>query len=614
MDRRQTQENTKEKAVPRPSNRISRLAQPRNYSATPHSLRRNRSSSHENVSQYNRQVQKRSRSTSVAPRIPSETPVRPPFARSLSLLFTPASTNRSVASTSRSSTLRRSDDEQTARILDVLRNHFGPTFLSGGLQSMSAKQFVEIIRFFAQSITGNKVAIHDNNVDDVKLFADYIEYPHQMNKSWFKAPTVSIAYERNVEFLDWLCSFIVIDDDSTSINDYIEYKDTESDSLINQQFVASFVGDLKIGFAIWSDRTEEFDGWKLKWIREMIHTKTGLDDIDDSIGRIQSEYTMMQTEEMTFGNEHLLQTQQKKVEELKKQLAKLQDICHEKVVDAQMYSEELNSLTSTNEQLEKTVKEMKETIKNQPVSAEDRQSRIADLTQKKHLLSEKNIFVNSLKAVADDSQVKIARLKQQKTSKIYAINTVVQKLFQIGINFGDLTIDQLSISENDTQSKIKAKLELFAQVKEIINNRRTDIHKSVNDTQSQLKSISNELFVVENEVSSLKKHLQTNEVRLRKVEDEIVETQYKAEQQQHKLQATLDRTTDTIQKIKIKIENKEKNIESLKAENKAIFEGIQMKTDAMLNAKRERQARLAAAVAELEQETEELKNIVYKLN
>ncbi|KAG4077428.1 hypothetical protein HA402_002855 [Bradysia odoriphaga] len=607
MDRRKTQE--KEKAVPQPSSRISRLAQPRKYSCTPHSLNRNRSSSHENVSLYNRQIPKRARSNSATPRMPSETPIRPPLARSLSSLFTPASTNKSNASTNRNSALKKSNSEQAARIIEVVRNHFGPTFLPGGLQSMSAKQFVEIIRFFAQSIAGGKVTIHENNVDDVKLFVDFMEYPHQMNKSWFKAPTVSIAYDRNVEFMDWLCDFIAIDNGDT-ITDDIEYKDTESENLVDQQFIASFVGDLKNGFAIWSDETAEFDGWKLKWIREMIHTKTGLDDIDASTGRIQNDFTMLQSTEVEFGDEHLLQTQQKKCEELKKEVAKVLAICHEKTVDVRESSEELHDLAKTNKELVNKLKQIKETLKNQPISADDRQTRIADLNQKKHLLEEKQNFVDSLKAIADDSQVKIARLKRQKTSKIYSIDTIVQKLFQIGVKFGDLTIDKLTINESDSKSEIKAKLELINQVREIINARRADIHASVNETQSQLTSISNELFVVENEVSAVKKQLHSMEIRLRKVENEIVETQYQSEQQQQQLQATLDRTTEEVQQYQLKIQNNEKVVELLQAETKSIYEGIQLKTDAMLKAKLERQARRAAAIAELEQVAEELKDAV----
>ncbi|XP_037044670.1 GRIP1-associated protein 1-like [Bradysia coprophila] len=610
MDRRKTQE--KEKAVPQPSSRISRLAQPRKYSCTPHSLSRNRSSSHENVSHYNRQIPKRARSNSATPRMPSETPVRPPFARSLSSLFTPASTNKSNASTNRSSALKKSNSEQAARILEVVRNHFGTTFLPGGLQSMSAKQFVEIIRFFSQSIAGGKVTIHDNNVDDVKLFVDFMEYPHQMNKSWFKAPTVSIAYDRNVEFLDWLCDFIAIDD-GDNITDDIEYKDTESDNLVDQRFVASFVGDLKNGFAIWSDQTAEFDGWKLKWIREMIHTKAGLDDIDASTGRIQNEFTMLQSQEVPFGDEHLLQIQQKKCEELKKEVAKVLAIFNEKTVDVRESSEELNELVKTNKELINSLNQIKETIKNQPVSADDRQTCIADLNQKKHLLEEKQNFVNVLKAIADDSQVKIARLRRQKTSKIYAINAVVQKLLQIGIKFDDLTIDQLFINESDTKPEIKAKLELINQVREIINARRADVHASVNETQSQVTSISNELFVVENEVSALKKQLHSLEIRLRKVENEIVETQYQSEQQQQQLQATLDRTTEEIQQNQLKCQNNEKVVELLKAETKSIYEGIQLKADAMLKDKLERQARREAAIAELEQVAEELKDAVNNL-
>lgn len=475
---------------------------------------------------------------------------------------------------------------------------------------MSAKQFTEIVGFFAQKISG-KVVIRDSNVDDVKLFVDFMEYPHQMNKSWFKAPTVSIAFDRNVEFLDWLCDFVVTDDgDAISID--IEYKDTEPESPVDQQF-ASFVGDLREGFVIWSSETVEFDEWKLKWIREMIHTRTGLDDIDTSTGRIQNDYAILEAKEAPFDNEHLLQAQLRKLEELKKEVANLKIICQKKSVEVRELSEELQVLASTNAQHKKTEKEMKETIKNQRMSASDRQNYIADLNHKKFLYDKKQDFIKTLQTINDENQIRIARLRSQKTNKIQETNALVQKVFQVGIKFGNLTVDQLSIKESDTEAEIQSKLQQFTQIREIINAHRADIRASVNETQSELTSITHELFVKENEISTLKKQLHSLEVRAQKVENEMTDTQYQSQLQQQQLQTTLDMMAEEIGQIQQKIENQQMVVESLKAENKAIYEGIEIRSDAILKAKLERQAQQEAALAALEEVAEELKDAVNNL-
>lgn len=477
---------------------------------------------------------------------------------------------------------------------------------------MSAKQFVEIIRFFAQNILGDRIVIQDNNVDDVKRFVDLMEYPHQMNKSWFKAPTVSIAYDRNVEFLDWLCDFVSISGGGGVSDDVydVENNVTESTALMDQQFMASFVADVKKGFMVWSDRNDEFDEWKSKWIRKLITTRTGMDDIDASIDRLQNEYKSLQSMDTTFGNEMLLQTQQKKCDELGEAVAKMKAVVDEKTVDYQETSNELYHLSAKNEEFLATVNKLKLTIKNQKFSADDRTRITSDLLQKQHLRNEKRAFIASLKSIANDNQVKIGRLQRQKTTKVFAINNLVQKLFQIGINFDDigLTINQLSMHECDTKDQIKTKLQLFGQIKEIVGKRRADLHASMNDIQQTLTSISNELFNIEDEASVHKKHLHSLEIQLQKIENQIADTTYESEQKQQQLQEMIDNVLEKCAEIEGKIRNAEKNAESLNEENQNIMQGIELKANSLLQAKLERQALREAALSELEKVCEQLKN------
>lgn len=579
------------------SNRISRLVQPRKYSATPHTLNRNRSSSIENVASYNRQTNKRSRSAT--PNIASETPVRP-IARSLSVLFTPASTSKNVIP-------KKPVTEQVTRILEVLRSHFGPTFLSNGLQSMSAKQFVEIIRFFAESIFGDKVTIQDNNVDDVKRFVDLMEYPHQMNKSWFKAPTVSIAYDRNVEFLDWLCDFVSIGD-----GDMVENNVAESDDFMDQQFIASFIADCKYGFVIWSDRKDEFDELKGKWIHKLIVAKTQIDDIDAAVDRLQNDYKNLETKDSIFGNEHLLLTQQKKSDELGAEVMKMKAIVAGKNFDFQETSDELNKLTLEHQELIDRINGLKMTIQNQEVSDDDRKDIVTELEEKQHRANEKRAFVQSLKSNADDNQIKIARLRNQKTSKVFAINGLIEKLLQIGINFGDTTINQLTMRENDTKDQIKTKLQLIGQLKETINKRRAEVQASVNVAHTKQASISTELFHIEDEAGVHKKHVHSLEIQLQKIDNQIVDTKYDLEQEHHQLQVNIDNMRDVYEQIGEKIKNSGKLAESLREQNKEIFQGIESKANALLEAKMERQARREAAILELERLTDQLNDAVKK--
>ncbi len=445
-----------------------------------------------------------------------------------------------------------------------------------------------------------------------------MEYPHQMNKSWFKAPTVSIAYDRNVEFLDWLCDFVSIGGgcgDSTA--DDVEYKITESGdfgNLVDQQFIGDFVADLRNGFVIWSDRITDFDDWKSKWIYQMITAKTGLEDIDASIDRVENEYKSLKKNESSYGNDGLLEAQQKKSDELAERVCQLRADVEVKKLDFEETSNELDRFTSEHAELTSEVNALKARIKSQKFSAEDRSAMAAEIKQKKHELNEKETFVASIKGIADDYQLKIARLRQQKTSKVFALNGFIQKLFQIGIHFGDdLTINQLSVNENDTKDEIKAKLQSLTQIKDIANKRRADIHASIIETNSKLESISTDLFVVENEVATHKKHLHSVEIQMQKIENQIVETKYASEQHQQQLQIKIDNLQETCEQIELKIKNSEKLADSLKKESKKIFQGIQLRTSALLKAKVERQERHEAAILELEQLTGQLTDAVKNL-
>lgn len=480
---------------------------------------------------------------------------------------------------------------------------------------MTAKQFVEIIKYFAESICGDKMLIQDNNVDDVKRFVDFMEYPHQMNKSWFKVPTVSIAYDRNVEFLDWLCDFLptASNDDSVSGGDGIEYKITEANNLGDQEYVNNFHADLRNGFVIWSDRTTEFDEWKAKWSQEMITTKTGLADIDASIERLETELGNLQTNDSPFGSEQLLHAQQKKRDELTAEVKKMAAAVEEKRIDFQETSNEINQLTLKREQLTFQVSEMKKTIKSQTISADDRQNIIADKTHKSHLATEKRTYLNNLKSINDDYQVKIARMKKQKTNKIFALNAFVQKIFQIGVSFDEVTIDQVSFHENCNKDEIKVKMQLINRIKEIVFKRRIDMQTSLTEIHSKVTSLSDELSAIEDEISGHKKHLQSLEIHTQKIENEIADAKYDSQQQQLQWQVKMDNVQALDQDFQMKIKISENLAKSLKEENKKIFHGIELKSRALLDAKRERQARQEALLSELEQLTDQLKDSVNRL-
>lgn len=474
---------------------------------------------------------------------------------------------------------------------------------------MSAKQFIEILRFFATSICGDRIVIQDNNFDDVKRFIDYLEYPHQMNRSWFKAPTVSIAYDRNVEFLDWLCDFISTDD-SDSIANEVESHVAESNICADQEFVARFLGDLKVGFMIWNDRLSGFDEWKSKWICKLITANSHIDDIDASIERVEDEYKSMETKDTSFGKEHLLQAQQKKSNEISEELSKMQAVLDEKRIDLEETLNELSRFTLKRQDLMSTLNQTKMTIKTQKMSADDVLTIIAELEQKQHLVEEKQSFIDSIKSIAHDYEVKIGRLSMLKTSNIFNFNALVQKLFQIGITFDDITIDQLSVHDSDTKDQIKTKSELFVRIREMIIKRRSDIHPSLNDNHLKLTSISNELFQIEDEVGGLKKHLHSLEIQMQKIENETGDAKYNSEHDQQQLQIKIDSLLQKYEQVDSKIKNEKRLAESLKEENKKIFHGIELKSNQLLNAKRERQARREAALSELEKVADQLKDVV----
>lgn len=506
--------------------------------------------------------------------------------------------------------------EQAIRVLKTLRKYLGEHFLQGGLQSMTAKQFVEIIKLFAQNICGDKFVIQENNVDDVKRFVDFMEYPHQMNKSWFKAPTVSIAFDRNVEFMDWLCDFMSTD---ARVADFVENEDNVDESNIfpNQEYICTFLRDVKTGFGRWNDQSSgyevRFEEWKMQTTNKLIDKKIQVNDITASINQLKSEYEILLKKESLFGNDNLLVAQQEKSDELKVELTKLKVAVDEKDFEYQETCRELNEFLGKNTELKSTVNELKVTIENQPTSADDRHKIATELEQKEHFAQEKRMIVNLQKSLADDNQLKIARLKKQKVSKVFAFNALVQKLFQHANHFDDITINQLALHEKDTKDRIAEVLQLFRKIKDVIDKRRIDLHASLNETQTKLSSISNELFKVEDELSAQKKQLHTLEVQMQKYENEIVDLKYDAEQQQQLLQTQINNLMDKGEQIEMKIANCENVHEALKVENKKIYQGIELKGNALLKVIEARSARRGEAIAELESVTKQLTEAVKKL-
>jgi SMC interacting uncharacterized protein involved in chromosome segregation len=438
-----------------------------------------------------------------------------------------------------------------------------------------------------------------------------------MNKSWFKTPTVPVAYDRIVELLDWLCDLISIDE-TENIEKIFEKDDVMANSanvFPNEKFIETFVSDAKYNFLLWSDQKPQFAEVKTKLTESFIFEKTQLNDITAHIMREKSDYEMLANNRIEFDNENRLLAQKNNCVQLTKEVNQLKQAIDEQKVEFQETSRELKSSTAANTVFKKKIAELQHIINNQTITPENRQQIIYDLEQKTLYANEKQSMIDSLQSTASGHQVKIARLKMQNVSTIFSFNNLIQKLFEVGewADFDGITREHLTIQENDSIDRIKEVLQLFAGIKEAIAKRRQDVQASSTRSELKLTAAKNELFNVEDEWNTWKKNVHSLEIQIRKVENDTVDNKYSSEQQQKQIQTKIDAILEICTQNNSKIEHAEKLTNALDEENAKILQGIEMKGTQLLRAKQIRLARITTALSDLENVAEKLNSTVNNL-
>lgn len=154
--------------------------------------------------------------------------------------------------------------EKANRVIEILQkyeNEFENRLnLASALKSMTARQFVDIIQFFRHKITGKSLLTHDrqsNPEAELLAFIQKMSYPTAVAKSWFKTPTAPHAYAECVTLLAWLADFVPDLDENVVDDDWEIEGDTDFSDV---DYTRIFSAGVQHAFPLWSKGDdEEFD-------------------------------------------------------------------------------------------------------------------------------------------------------------------------------------------------------------------------------------------------------------------------------------------------------------------------------------------------------------------
>lgn len=491
---------------------------------------------------------------------------------------------------------RKASSENAQKVLKTLHRDetfFNRLHLGGGLKSMTAKQFVDIVAHFIFIIAGKNIN-SNRQTDceaDILIFIKTINYPNMVNKSWLKTPNAPHAYHECVALLAWLADFV---DNETKIDEE-QYFPIEHDAdFPNINFTTLFSEEIRNGFRLWnSQEDEEWEKMKqiliesniVAWMNNQIKTRAELELITENLIIDCKE---LESVNCSIKNKKRFEAIESQFLQNELLLKKLETSCEQKA-DRLASIEVLHSIKKdTVTQKEKSVENLLYAIKHQKQNIQDFHELNKNIsTIKKTIEFTKNEIV-AIKSDGVVQQVQLARSIQQKNDAITKLNQIIFKLSQlllksksnIALNINDVHIDPSA--SNLTIKNICHKLNQAIDQGHCITQQNND-QFDCNTVKIKELTLAEKHYAVQQD--EYKTNIQKLNKQLYKIDEFILNEQDSKKNIFEELQRKLEELKDDQHKANDDIRISMEKYAHLKIQNEKILEAGEKRAYALISMK-----------------------------
>ena len=451
---------------------------------------------------------KRSRSCNT----PCRTPLRP-------------SNYSNVAPGTIDRTDKKLTNDKAHQILEILlkdEKNFPKELIPGGLKSMTAKQFSQIIAYFMKFVIGNsrgrRLSLNKLSLEDIMAFLQQLEYPNGINKSWLKTPNAPHAYPHVVELLHWLCQFIEVDN---NISEYFEDTSNLIDS-VNEfpsiECLQQFVKSTKKNFQLWSNDTNKEQQQIDELIDKFIHHSTGingLNQINVCINNVKKQNDDLTKVGCAVPENKEIKEMEKKADALKTSIAKLEISIEQKSHHNVKLSMDVQDFEKSIVKRQNQVASVKLKIQNQIMSVTQRDKLVEDLNTLKELVESKQETLQKIKDIGEKHQIVYSRLVQQQFTVLTRFKKFIYEFFE---EVGDITAHGLCVESFELNAN---DLGIITQ-KDIANILQNLENLKLFDTQKS-KELEVNILNVTKKLQTLQKHRDEIDEQLKHTKETVAQ-------------------------------------------------------------------------------------------
>lgn len=337
--------------------------------------------------------------------------------------------------------VRKESNEAAVKVLEILQEDhafFASLCLTGGLRSMSTKQFFCVVDYFLQNVTGKPLkTLKDDPSNEIIDLLTKTRCPYLVTKSNLKAPTAPHAFESSINLLVWLSEFGNPRRNTPQRAQELEDKYNlivADESLPSQEFTKLFHKTVRDGFHLWNDGKDvEYTAMVRDIInknvsahmRGQIKTK---DELKKKIKDTRAACAELKKFDCKIKNEKKCKAVQEKCLELETAKLGLDHRCT--AISDDLGAVEVKWATKCHqmEQKQASVDHLKAVIAGQSHTANDMEKLKMDVQTLEYQTRKEREASDRIKDGANQQKITLARLLQTKTDMVIQLNEHLTEL------------------------------------------------------------------------------------------------------------------------------------------------------------------------------------------
>lgn len=490
---------------------------------------------------------------------------------------------------------RRARDSNSTRILEILQNY--PEFmaelnLQNGLKSMTAKQFIMIVKFLMHLISGNCETKHKHNdgdpLNEILAFLKKLSYPYSITKSALKTPNAQHTFDQVITLLSWLCDFI----DPNLDSDYLENDDIV-DHNADTEFITNLNSACRDGFKMWNERRDdEFDQLKIKLINNLVKSKTNGDF--NEINELQQKTLQLQLQINELKKIPLQYDNEAEYDEIKSLLGKheieetvLRQQVTKKRDELKAINHRLNDKREKTEQIYARVHEIQELVQSQAVNIQEFRDIVKEHRNIEVEVDTSRRFKEMLREATSHKQIQMARLLSNKSKTINAckiklieFSEILQKLFKSNdsIQFGN----ELNVSFKTSIDDIKDIKKRINEANHILSNHDEKLNQIITMKSHEYDLLTEKIKFKKNNLCELEQQLDNEATNLKRIKLQLIKQIENDQKEIHKYTNEFEKLQTEKDEIMLIIQQKENDVRQIQIETNELLENFEEQSQQIL--------------------------------